>query len=210
MRLNCATCNAYVNADKIVDYSKDINDNNYLDSSGKIIPTFKKYIFLKCPECKSPFIVSETLENESWLNNVVRETEILYPAPNKTLDASLSTSIKVAFDEALRCYQSQAYTACVIMCRKTIEGICKEYNIENGNLKSKIQSMKDKGIIDHQLFEWADALRLSGNDAAHDLDATFTEEDAGDIINFTYAIIEYIFVYKKRFEVFIQRKKIKK
>ncbi|HEY9649709.1 MAG TPA: DUF4145 domain-containing protein [Coleofasciculaceae cyanobacterium] len=130
----------------------------------------------------------------------------LYP-PENQVDASLPNQIRTAFEEALKCFEAQAFTASVILCRKTLEGICKEHSINNGNLKNKLEEMKNKGIIEQRLFEWADALRISGNDAAHDLDITFSELDAKDIVEFTKALLEYVFTFRNKFEQFMKRRK---
>ena len=37
--------------------------------------------------------------------------------------------------------------------------------------------MRDKGIIESRLYEWADALRISGNEAAHGVNVTISSED---------------------------------
>jgi hypothetical protein len=39
-----------------------------------------------------------------------------------------------------------------------------------------------------------------------DLDIIFDEVDAQDSIDFTYALIDYLFTYKKAFELFKQRR----
>ena len=74
------------------------------------------------------------------------------------------------------------------MCRKTLEGICIEHKIKERNLANSLKKMKDQGIIESRLFEWADTLRISGNEAAHDLDVTVASDDARDIMEFTKAL----------------------
>lgn len=62
--------------------------------------------------------------------------------------------------------------------------------------------MKDGGLIDERLFEWSDALRHAGNEASHDVNVTVSQADATDIIEFTNAILDYLFSYRDRFEKF--------
>lgn len=197
MILNCLNCKAFVDAIEVADYKNEITDDYELSR------TFKEYKFLKCPICSNPFL-THSLFNDDIMSSY--KSSVLYPTPNKTITSEVATYIKIAFEEAQLCFENRAFTACVIMCRKTVEGICKEYNIENENLYKKLKLMKEQGIIDQNLYDWADTLRLAGNDAAHDLNVTFAFEDAQDIIDFTYAIIEYVFTYRKKFELFKQRK----
>lgn len=203
MLLNCLTCKALVDAKEIANYQDEITDDDdyqHISSGDELLRTFQKYIFFKCPRCSKPFVTSLILDND-YRNEFI----ILYPTHNKLINSEISSSIKNAFDEALRCFENGIFTACVLMCRKTIEGICKEHNIEKYNLKDKLIAMKEQGLIDENLFDWADILRLYGNNAAHDLDIIFSSEDAQDIIDFTYAIIEYVFSYRKKFELFKER-----
>ncbi|MEA5507367.1 DUF4145 domain-containing protein [Halotia wernerae UHCC 0503] len=188
---------------KIASYKEEISDDDHYQTTSygnELLRTFQEYMFLKCPQCSNPFVISFIYDNE-YRN----ESVILYPKHNKLINSEIPISIKNAFDEALRCFENGIFTACVIMCRKTIEGICKEHNVENKNLKAQLIVMKEQGLIDQNLFDWADMLRLYGNDAAHDLDVTFCSEDAQDVIDFTYVIIEYVFTYRKKFELLRER-----
>jgi hypothetical protein len=92
------------------------------------------------------------------------------------------------------------------MCRKTLEGICGELNITARNLAAALKEMKDKGIIESRLYEWADALRISGNEAAHDVGIVITAQDARDNLEFTNAILEYVFTFQDKFEQFKRRR----
>ena len=73
--------------------------------------------------------------------------------------------------------------------------------------------MHNENEIDDRLFEWATALRVSGNEAAHGVDIIFEKQDAVDIMDFTEAIADYLFTYKIKLEEFQgrqQKKLIKK
>ena len=67
--------------------------------------------------------------------------------------------------------------------------------------------MKTKGIIENRLFEWAEALRISGNEAAHDVQVTISPQDAKDIVDFTDALLEYVFTFRDKFNEFLERRK---
>ena len=70
--------------------------------------------------------------------------------------------------------------------------------------------MKEKGIIENRLFEWADALRISGNEAAHGVNSNISSQDAKDILEFTHALLEYVFTFQEKFEEFKEWKRILK
>ena len=52
----------------------------------------------------------------------------------------------------------------------------------------------------------SDALRISGNEAAHDVNVTTSPEDARDILEFTNALLEYVFTFRDKFEEFKKRR----
>jgi hypothetical protein len=54
--------------------------------------------------------------------------------------------------------------------------------------------------------EWDDALRLAGNEAAHDVNVTISGDDARDMLEFTSAILDYLFSFWDKFERFRKRR----
>lgn len=185
MILECKKCEALVNAEFIANYMDDDED----------LPT--TYSLLKCPKCHQPFLTDE----DDFFG-----ISCLFPQPDSRINPNLPEPLKAAYGEATACFKSKAYTATAIMCRKTLEGICVEHGASGRNLVSSLKELKDKGIIENRLYEWADALRISGNEAAHDVSITISAEDARDILEFTNALLEYVFTFRDKFEEFKNRR----
>ena len=59
---------------------------------------------------------------------------------------------------------------------------------------------------DNRLLDWATALHLDRNDAAHSSGQTFSADDAEDLLAFATAICEYVFVFAERFQEFQKRR----
>jgi hypothetical protein len=95
------------------------------------------------------------------------------------------------------------------MCRKCLEALCHEHGFSSGSLKTKLFGLKEQGIIDAKLHKWTDGLRLVANDAAHEFEARVHSHDAKDALEFIEAIISYVFLLGKRFEVFESRQRKK-
>lgn len=95
------------------------------------------------------------------------------------------------------------------MCRKTLESFCILKEVKEKNLAVSIKKLKEKGIINEQLFDWADELRLAGNKAAHSINHDFEESDAKDILDFTIAILDFTYSFKDKFDKFKERGKTK-
>lgn len=190
MLLECKNCQASVDAELVADYTYSEGPPEDIDGA---------YVLLKCPVCQKPFLIDSSDYDYS----------VLYPPPDNRVNPNLPTPLKLAYREAISCFNSKAYTATAIMCRKTLEGICVEHGVKGNNLVANLKELKDKGIIESRLYEWADALRISGNEAAHDVKITTSPEDAQDILEFTNALLEYIFTFRDRFEQFKQRRSAK-
>jgi hypothetical protein len=196
MILECKKCQALVNAEYIAGYPYHWAEED--DPSLNGIPG--EYQLWKCPSCQKPFL----LDTDEFFGSVV-----MYPPEDNRVNPRLPAPLKSAYTEAVSCFKSKAYTATAIMCRKTLEGICVEHGTKGHNLVANLKELKDKGVIESRLFEWADALRISGNEAAHDVTVTTSAEDARDILEFTNALLEYVFTFRDKFEEFKTRRSAK-
>ena len=187
MIVECKQCEALVNAEAVCSY----------DAKDKVFAV--TYWFLKCPKCDSPLLVEQGVFGDTRL----------YPSKDYSLNPSLPEPLRVAYAEAFACFKSKAYTATALMCRKALEGICAEHGAKGRNLVSSLKELKDKGVIENRLYEWADTLRISGNEAAHDVAIRISAEDAKDILEFTNALLEYVFTFRDKFEEFKKRRTTK-
>lgn len=189
MIVDCVNCEAKMDFTEVANYSAW--------HPGEECPV--DFYFLKCPKCEWPALVM------SWPDPVFGEPERLYPPRERPVDY-LPNAIRAAYVEARSCFRGKAFTASTIMCRKTLEGVCREHNIDQGDLVKDLRKLRDEEIIDSRLFEWADALRISGNEAAHDVRIQVSVEDAKDVLDFTNAILEYLFTFREKFEEFKKRR----
>jgi hypothetical protein len=130
----------------------------------------------------------------------------LYPPPEMGASQAIPNALRLAYDEARSCFRAKAYSATAIMCRKTLEGIADEHGITTRNLATALKAMKDNGIIENRLYDWADTLRISGNEAAHGVNSQVSYQDAKDILEFTHALLEYVFTFQERFVEFKKRR----
>ena len=71
----------------------------------------------------------------------------------------------------------------------------------------RLKRVQDNRIIDQTILQWADGVRIVGNDAAHDLKMEITKTDAKDTLDFTEAVLLYVFVLQSRFSEFQERRK---
>jgi hypothetical protein len=197
MIIECSECRQYIEAKDAGLYWRHFDGRE---------PSCR-YTLLACTVCSSPILVRQTnvgnmAEGDKWGIPFV-----MFPQSDARVNPNAPAGIRAAFEEACTCYRTQAFTASAIMCRKTLEGVCAMHGIEERTLNASIRKMKDVGLIDERLFEWSDALRVVGNEAAHGVGVQITQADAKDTLEFTNAILDYLFSYRDRFEQFQKRRK---
>jgi len=209
----CETCNSQVELAEEGEYSVETPESKPLDPEDIIntIHHIEIYYLLRCPKCSSPFLyLKRWQEMPAEWSYETAEPEKLYPNSSEIPLSSVPSSIKKAFEDAFQAHKVGLYAPSVLMCRKTIEAICFEKGITKGNLKQKILKLKEKGIIDSNIYKWADSLRLIGNDAAHELLPNISKDDSRDTINFTESVILTSFILSAKFEEFTERRKASK
>ncbi|NGM83391.1 DUF4145 domain-containing protein [Paenibacillus sp. 7124] len=92
------------------------------------------------------------------------------------------------------------------MCGRVIESICKDHNTKSGNLLNGLKILLEKQIIDKKIYDWADALRLHRNIGAHANEEVIIKEDARDLLDFSFAICNYVYILTLKFKSFMARK----
>ena len=192
MILECSRCQAIVDAKEL---------HHFIDNEPDGDAVKGKWTLCQCPKCTLPLLTVQVDFGDGW-DSPTR----VYPARSKELGRSVPKSIREAFKEASVCFRSKAYTASAIMCRKTLEGLCVEHGIKERNLSTSLKRLKAKGFIEERLFEWAEALRTLGNEAAHGVEIIVNAQDAKDMMEFTEALCEYVFTYRDKFERFKKRR----
>lgn len=186
---DCLNCEARVSGEVLVRYDCQGDEPEYG-------PLDLYYFFVKCPQCAQPAllrIVEDGNPSRIW-------------PPLDRLDWEVPAPIRGAYDEAARCFDAGAFTAAAVMCRKVLEGVCDEQGARGNSLAARLDDLKAKGVIDSRLAEWANQLRLGGNEAAHDPSITVDRADARDLKDFTKAIVEYMFTIQRRFDSFQERR----
>ncbi|MCI0561662.1 MAG: DUF4145 domain-containing protein [Nitrososphaera sp.] len=197
MIIECQQCEAFVEAEEITGYE-------YMRTATQ--PS-GRYLLLKCLKCDSPILVSQNNIGNMVEGDIWDTPARLYPSDDIRVNPNAPKPIRLAYGEAAVCFRARAYTAAAIMCRKTLEGICEAHGVQGLSLVKALEKMKNDKLIDDRLYEWADALRLAGNEAVHDVKVTVPSDDAKDMLEFTNAILDYLFSFRDKFDRFKQRRK---
>lgn len=193
MLIDCHICKARVDGEIIGQHE----DSDF-------IPT-RTYL-LKCPACDTALIAESHEEYASEKFEWSRPVRA-YPQPKRLLGNDIPPIVRHSVEEAERCMQAGAYLAATAMCGRALEAICRHYGTKDTYLGTGLKELKDSGKIDARLFQWSEELRDQRNDAAHATDTVISVQDARDVVSFTYAIIDYVFLLTQKFEQFQARKR---
>lgn len=148
------------------------------------------------------------MENRGpWVADESRQLLRIWP-PSPEVNPAVPSGIAATFREAHHTMENGSFLAAALMCRRVLELLCKHFKVKGVNLKQQIDALHAAGVVDDRLRAWAHVLRDDGNSAAHDEDAdtNITAEDARELVDFTDAILEYVFVLRARFDAFQARR----
>ena len=193
MLIECHECKARVDAEEI----------GFVENDMEI--WHRRTYLLKCPACNAPLVgecYDDFPEEEFPWTDLVR----VYPKPPRPLSLNVPKPVKKSLREADKCLQIGAYIAAAAMAGRALEAVCRHYSTKDTYLGAGIKELKDKELIDARLYEWSEELREQRNAAAHATDTEISSQDAEDIVTFTYAIVDYVFMLTKKFENFKERK----
>lgn len=164
-----------------------------------------KRVLVQCPVCKSALLgITEKIQvgYDDWeWDNLHR----LWPPQDASVDREIPEIASVSLVEARLCFKAKAYSACAVMCGRTIEGLCMHHKTKNKTLAGGLKELKEAEVIDTRLFEWGEALRKHRNIGAHASSEKISKEDAKDLLDFSSAIREYVFVLNTKFNRFVER-----
>lgn len=110
-------------------------------------------------------------------------------------------------EQAHRSFTTSSFDASAVMCGRALEALCNVLSAKGSTLYERLASLRASGKIDDRLLAWAHGVRIIRNGAAHDVDTATTLEDARDALDFTEALLTYIFVLDARFREFETRRR---
>lgn len=160
-----------------------------------------EWTMVQCPRCRQPTVQIREDYGGGFDDD---EPAVAYPAPQR-LSWSVPEPLRREWTEARSCFDAKAYTACLVMVRRTLEGTCDDLGVKKPTLAKSLDALRTKGLIDGTLAEWADTLRLAGNRGAHFTGDVVPREDAEDALAFAEALLDHVYVLRKRFAAFKAR-----
>ncbi len=163
------------------------------------------HVVVECKICYQIMLINHQWDDKSAYR--FRESnKVLWPNSGREMSTKIPESLRLEHKEARSCFSSAAYTATVVMVRRTLEGVCAENGVKKQPLIKALQQMQSDGLIEGRLLEWAEGLRVLGNDGAHFTGRRVSREDAQDALALAEALLDYLYVFSAQFAEFKQRR----
>jgi hypothetical protein len=167
-------------------------------------PIPAQYSLLQCTHCQEPLVEWR----EDYGGGFEADDPVFkYPA-RRMLSFDIPEALRNEYDEARQVFTAKAYRATLVMVRRVLEGTCQDQGAKKRTLAASLKELEAQGKIDGMLAEWADLLRVVGNEGAH-FGSEPTREDALDALDFGEALLDHLYVLRKRFADFKQRRPTK-
>jgi len=135
--------------------------------------------------------------------------------PNAELPPEyIPSDIEEIFNEAAKCFAIGCFNASGAMFRLCLDITTKHILVQNHNLSpsandnksihSRLNWIFSKNILPRDLEDLSRGIKDDGNDAAHD--GTLTKDDAADLLDFTYILLERVYTEPARVQNAQQRR----
>lgn len=194
--VECPYCKANVSSSILGQHiSQDQNDPSPFRTS-----------LLACPKCGNTLVTGQYEELWPEHQGSWESPTRLWPSPKRVLDWAIPEDVRLSLEEADRCIKGNAYIASAVMSGRALEAVCRHFKTKSRNLGAGLKELLEREIIDKRLFQWSQELQKHRNLAAHASGEKIEPLDAEALLEFAVAICDYIFVFTKKFERFMERK----
>ncbi|WP_174340849.1 DUF4145 domain-containing protein [Enterobacter sp. JMULE2] len=169
------------------------------------------YSTAMCPECHGPVLISyrfqirelanvkQAFKNSEWvLTNIDMSDLKVFPEIKEPDDSPhYPEKIRKIFVELQEDIQmKRSAPRIVVGCRSVLEVALQNLGYEKGNLLSRINQARTDGHLTEAMKHWAHRVRLDGNEAAHELEAS--DSEASELVSFIRLFLEISFVLPHR------------
>jgi len=160
--------------------------------------------YLQCPKCKLPSVAllqtpgypaEQLMQHGGDLTDIHCIIMAFWPEPpGPQIPDHLPPEVARVYLQAERNFPVAGNEeAAGTMYRKALDiGLKITAPSVGGTLKARIAELVKRHILTASLGEWADQIRLLGNDAAHDIDEP-TRDELDALRNFSDLLLQYLF-----------------
>lgn len=136
-------------------------------------------MWLQCPSCFKP--------SAAW------EQSVFPGASFGPVLQGLPTAVEAAYQEARRCFSTNAFTAVELLCRKILMHIaCDKGAKEGQSFASYLDHLESQGYVTPPMKDWVKLIKDHGNEATHRLEDPNKERAASTLL-FTVQLLRSVY-----------------
>lgn len=154
-----------------------------------------KVEFWGCQNCEGVIVLRFEFDKGHW-----PEVD-MYPAAIASVDESVNKSASEDYISGVNCMGIGETKAAVTMFRRSLQQVMINKGAKGNRLVDQIRSLGEKGILSGEIVEWANEIRLWGNEGAHpageEID-NITVEQADEIKEFIDRLFEWVYIMPER------------
>ena len=161
--------------------------------------TFSRFwVVYVCKSCGGAIIASRNKQNASAIE--------IFPK-SKEVDECIPDKAKQFLMQSLETIHAPAGS--IMLSASSIDAMLKDKGYKDGNLYKRIELAAKDHLITDGMSKWAHQIRLEANDQRHaDEDAALpNEEDAKRIVEFAFALAEFLYVLPNKVDKGIEKTK---
>lgn len=118
------------------------------------------------------------------------------------VDGIEDNSVSELYDEARDCFSINAFTSCVLSCRKLLMHIAVSKGADmNKKFIEYVEYLSNKGYVPPDAKDWVDHIRTKGNEASHEI-VVMKSEEAMDILSFTEMLLKLVYEFPTKSKKF--------
>ena len=152
------------------------------------------YAVIVCQACGERLVAARLYDYGEW--------KAVYPIAHRTVANEIPEPMKSEFEEAHLCFAVGACRACAAVCEIALEAVWKDKKV------SRLNDLRDAGVISPALFEQATEVRLWANVAKHELiQEAVDQEDAEQLLGYMEDILEAVYVQPARLAALSKKRK---
>ncbi len=160
------------------------------------------YYTAVCDVCQKILVYKDFQLNKGSLS--FKTAELVWPDYLDIDILCMPESIANVYSEATKVLNASP-DAFVILIRRGLEAICYDRGAKGNNLYLRLSDLAQKGEIPPRLADYANALRLLGNMAAHSPKQNLNLQDAFLVNDFFKMVVEYVYVALDKLKRFRER-----
>ncbi len=159
-----------------------------------------------CPRCFQPLLfyfsclsseldeIRKCIGPERRYNGPAPKLLKRYPEPRRAFVHPAVPERTAKLFTNLQEHQRQNLDPSIVVatCRSVLETAVNDLGAKGKTLVQRIIDLREKGVLTNVLADWAHQIRMEGNEAIHEINAT--REQADEMVDFVRIFLEYAFV----------------